>query len=113
MQTPPVYSAVKVKGRPAHRRVRKGEKVELEPRKVLIKEIKVLEYKWPEIRIQVVTGPGVYIRSLARDVGKKLGVGGYLFDLERVRVGEFVKDKALTVEQFKSSLKLDNQLFNI
>jgi tRNA pseudouridine55 synthase len=100
MQTPPVYSAVKIKGRPAHRRVRKGEKIELAPRKVVIREIEIIKYKWPNLKLRVVTGPGVYIRSLARDIGKELGVGGYLAELERTRVGEFRINEAVSVESF-------------
>jgi len=101
LQTPPVYSAVKVRGKPAHRRVRKGEQVKLEPRKVLIKKIELIEFNWPDLKLRVVTGPGVYIRSLARDIGTELQVGGYLSDLERVRVGQYLKEKAVTPEQFK------------
>jgi len=82
MQVPPVYSALKIKGKPAHRRVRSGEDINLKPREVEIKEIEVIEYEWPFLKIRVITGPGVYIRALARDIGKKLGVGGYLYDLE-------------------------------
>ncbi|MBU0597614.1 tRNA pseudouridine(55) synthase TruB [Patescibacteria group bacterium] len=93
-QMPPDYSSVKVNGRPAHRRVRKGEVVKLGPRQVEIKKIQLLKYNWPNLEIRVTTGPGAYIRSLARDIGRELEVGGYLADLERVRVGEFVKDKA-------------------
>lgn len=100
MQQPPVYSSVKVQGKPAHRRVRKGEMVNLGLRNVFIKEIEILLFEWPSLKLRVVTGPGVYIRSLARDIGRELQVGGYLSDLERVRVGEFVKEKALTVNQF-------------
>ncbi len=103
MQTPPVYSAVKIKGRPAHRRARKGEKIKLEPRKVTIREIEIIKYQWPDLELRVVTGPGVYIRSLARDIGNELQVGGYLSDLERVRVGEFVKNRAITTEEFKKN----------
>jgi len=100
MQTPPVYSAVKVHGKPAHRRVRKGEQVKLEPRKVLIKEIELIEFNWPDLKFRVVTGPGVYIRSLARDIGKELQVGGYLAELIRIRVGEFTIGNAVSVEEF-------------
>lgn len=88
-QIPPVYCSVKIKGRPAHRRVRQGENIQLKAREVYIKEISIIEYQWPFLKIKAVTGPGVYIRSLARDLGERLGVGGYLYELERVRVGEF------------------------
>lgn len=100
MQTPPVYSAVKIKGRPAHRRVRKGEKIELEPRQVRIKLIELIKYNWPTLKLRVVTGPGVYIRSIARDIGRELQVGGYLAELERTRVGQFRINEAVNVESF-------------
>jgi tRNA pseudouridine55 synthase len=99
MQVPPVYSALKIKGKPAHRRVRSGEDINLKPREVEIKEIEVIEYEWPFLKIRVITGPGVYIRALARDIGKKLGVGGYLYDLERIRVGKFKKENAIDISK--------------
>lgn len=88
-QTPPLYSAVKVKGKEAYKYARKGEEVMMEPRKREVNEIEVLEYKWPILKIRVVTGKGVYVRSLARDIGAKLGVGGYMASLVRTRVGNF------------------------
>lgn len=97
MQTPPVYSSIKISGQPAHRLARKGKVIVLEPREVEIKDIKIIEYKWPFLKLKVITGPGVYIRALARDIGKKLGVGGYLADLERIRVGEFTKESAIEI----------------
>lgn len=100
-QIPPIYSAIKVKGTPAHRRVRSGEEVELKARKVEIKEIEVLDYTWPTLELRAITGPGVYIRSLARDIGESLGVGGYLQELERTRVGEYTKEEALSLEELK------------
>lgn len=101
LQTPPVFSAVKVRGQEAYKRARRGETPELGPRKVKIKKIKILGYRWPYLELKVVTGPGVYIRALARDIGKKLDTGGYLADLERVRVGDFTKDRSVTPTQFK------------
>lgn len=88
-QIPPEYSAVKVRGREAYKRMRKGESFKLEAREVEIKEIELVNYKWPIIKVKVVCGPGVYIRALARDVGKCLRTGGYLKKLIRTRVGEF------------------------
>lgn len=89
MQIPPKFSAIKVGGRRAYKMARAGEEVELKARPALIKEIELLSYKYPILRIRVVTGPGVYIRSLARDIGQKLGIGAYMSELERIRVGEF------------------------
>lgn len=89
MQTPPIYSSVKIAGKPSHRRVRAGQQVELSSRPVKIHTIEILEYSYPILKLKVTTGPGVYIRSLARDMGVKLGTGGYLSHLLRNRVGTF------------------------
>lgn len=99
-QMPPVYSSVKVGGQPAHRRMRKGEEVKLGERDVTIKSIEILGYGWPYLEVRVICGPGVYIRSLARDIGRELKVGGYLASLVRTRVGDFGIDKAVSVEEF-------------
>jgi len=98
-QRPPIFSAIKIAGKEAYKRARKGEKVELPSRKVLIKKIDILNYVWPILELRVVTGPGTYIRSLARDIGERLGTGGYLAELERTRVGEFTREKAVFREE--------------
>jgi tRNA pseudouridine55 synthase len=85
-QIPPPFSAVKIKGKPAYFLARKGKKVELKPRKVKIYEIKILNYNWPILKIEVTCSSGTYIRSLANDIGEKLGCGGYLNDLKRTRI---------------------------
>lgn len=104
-QTPPIYSAIKVFGREAYKYARKGQAVEMESRDAEIKNIEILEYTWPILKIKVITGPGVYIRSLARDIGRKLGVGGYLSFLERTRVGDFKKEDAVLMEKLPNFLK--------
>lgn len=104
-QIPPIYSAIKVRGQEAYKYARQGQVVEMKSREVEIKNIELLEYKWPLLKIKVLTGPGVYIRSLARDIGKKLGVGGYLSFLERTRVGDFKKEDAVLVENLPEFLK--------
>jgi len=100
-QRPPRFSAIKVNGRCAYKLARAGKKFELPQRKVLVKHIDMLSYDWPYLKIRVVTGAGVYIRALARDIGEKLGTGGYLAELERTRVGSYTKDKALTLSELK------------
>lgn len=95
MQTPPAYSAIKLKGKKAYELARAGKAVEMKPRPVLIKKIELLKYEWPFLQIRVTCGPGVYIRSLARDIGEKLDVGGYMAELERTRVGDFLLDKGI------------------
>lgn len=98
-QIAPQYSAIKARGKPLYFFARKGirpppQKV----REVFIKEIEIIDYAWPFLELRVVTGPGVYIRSLARDLGCALKTGGYLAELERIRVGRFRKEDALSLE---------------
>lgn len=111
-QVPPIYSAIKIMGKPAYKLARAlqgrtlpgpdpaTEKIKLEPRIVEIKEIKLLLYKYPVIQLKVTTGPGVYIRSLARDLGEKLATGGYLKSLIRTKVGEFTLENSLDIKKF-------------
>ncbi len=100
-QIPPKYSAVKIKGKEAYKLARKGEDVSLEPRIVKIEKIEILGYDYPFLEVRIVTGPGVYIRSLARDIGEKLKVGGYMAELERTRVGNYTKENSYTLENFE------------
>lgn len=104
-QIPPVYSAVKVSGKESYKRARKGEKFVLEGRKVTVKKIEILDYEWPNLKLRVITGPGVYIRALARDIGRELNTGGYLAALERTRVGDFTKDKAIDLSDVKKIIR--------
>ena len=104
-QVPPLYSAVKVAGKKGYEYARKGENVVVERGRVRIMQIVLSSYEWPELEIKVTTGPGVYIRSLARDVGRDLGTSGYLAELERTRVGEYSKDEALTFVEFAEKFR--------
>lgn len=105
LQAPPLYSAVKVAGQKAYKMARKGKTIELNPREVEIKKIELLEYSWPYLKLNVTTGPGVYIRSLAHDLGKALKTGGYLSALERTRVGNFAKEQAVVIADLENFLK--------
>lgn len=98
-QTPPAYSAIKTAGVPAYKRARAGETVAMTSRKVLIKQIEILSYTYPKITIRVVTGKGVYIRSLARDIGAALGTGAYMSALTRTRVGKWRIEESFTPSQ--------------
>lgn len=100
-QMPPQYSSVKRGGVRAYEDARKGRKVILGKRQVLIKDIQILEYAWPLLRLKVITGPGVYIRSLARELGEELKIGGYVKELIRTRVGEYGLDDCLTIDTLK------------
>ncbi len=97
LQEPPAFSAIKVKGVRAYKLARRGEEIKLKKRPVQVREIKIIKYKWPILKIKIISGPGFYVRSLARDLGLKLKVGGYLADLERTRVGQFKKSKAIKI----------------
>jgi tRNA pseudouridine55 synthase len=88
-QVPPVFSAVHVEGQRAYKMARRGEAVVLKPRTVRIDAIELLGYAWPIARLRISCGQGTYIRSLARDLGKKLGTGGHLASLRRTAVGEY------------------------
>lgn len=97
-QTPPIYSAIKINGTPAHRRVRKGQEVKLEPREVEIKNIEIISYTYPTLQINVTCNKGVYIRALARDIGEALKTGAYMSALERTRVGQYTVQDCLNIE---------------
>jgi tRNA pseudouridine55 synthase len=96
LQRPPAYSALKVAGRPAYKLARGGQVVELEPRRVRVYGIELLGYEWPVVTIRVDCGRGTYVRAIARDLGTALGVGGYLTQLRRTRVGPFAAADAVT-----------------
>jgi tRNA pseudouridine55 synthase len=102
LQTPPQFSALKIDGKRASDRVRAGQSIELKPRTIRIDAIDVLDYAWPDVRVRVDCGRGTYIRSLARDVGAALGVGGYLSALCRTRVGDFTIDRAASLEALEA-----------
>ena len=82
-QVPPTYSACKVDGKRAYEFAREGQDVELKPKLLVIDEIELLDYSFPEIRVRVVCSKGTYIRALARDIGVALGSGAHLTALER------------------------------
>lgn len=100
-QVPPVYSAVKVKGKPAYKKARKGQKVKLEPRKIFIYSIKVFDYSYPFLKIKTLVSSGTYIRALARDIGRKLGTGAYLKNLKRSKIGEFSLKNAIKLDKLE------------
>ncbi len=100
-QVPPIYSAIKVSGKRSYELARKGKDVKLKAREVEIKDIKIISYRWPYLKIKIVCGPGTYIRSLARDIGQELGCGAYLADLERTRVGEYGLKNTIKIEDLK------------
>jgi tRNA pseudouridine55 synthase len=104
-QVPPPYSAVKVKGRKAYEMARKGEKVELEPRKIQVFSLDILEWDPPEVVIDAYCSSGTYVRSLANDLGEALGTGAYLIGLRRTKSGRFTLREAVPLRTIKESFE--------
>ena len=98
MQAPPIFSAVKVGGHRAYAVARTGKEFKLEPRKVSVHNISVTGYQWPIVTIDIKCAKGFYIRSLARDLGRTLGVGGYCTEIRRTEVGGFTLNLAMQLE---------------
>ncbi|MBW7839805.1 MAG: tRNA pseudouridine(55) synthase TruB [Chitinophagaceae bacterium] len=100
MQVPPSHSAVKQAGKPVYLKARKGEDVQLEPRRIIIKEFEISDIELPVVSFRVVCSTGTYIRSLAHDFGKALGCGAYLSGLRRTAIGALRVEEALDIEEF-------------
>ena len=98
LQVPPNFSALKVGGKRASDRTRDGEILDLPPRPVRIDAIELIHYAWPDLKVRIDCGRGTYVRSIARDIGQALGVGGYLTQLRRTRVGEFWAKDAIPID---------------
>lgn len=99
MQVPPMHSAIKKDGKRVYELARQGITIELEPRKITIKEFEFTSIELPVLHFRVVCTTGTYIRSLANDVGKAAGCGAYLSKLCRTRIGAFTLDKSMTMEE--------------
>jgi tRNA pseudouridine55 synthase len=97
-QIPPAFSAAHIDGQRAYDLARRGAEVELTARPVRIDRIEVREYVWPELELDVYCGKGTYIRSIARDLGDALQVGGYVKVLRRLAIGSFTVENAITLD---------------
>jgi len=102
-QVPPDYSAIKYRGVPLYKLARRGIVVERKPRLVEIYDIKLIDWSSPSLTIEVECSKGTYIRSLAHDLGEKLGCGAHLRELVRLASGRFTLEDALTLEEFAGS----------
>lgn len=111
-QVPPQYSAKKVDGEAMHRRARRGEHVELAPRPIRIEEVEVLEWTPPALTFRVRCSSGTYVRSLARDLGKVLGVGAHLTSLRRTAIGTVDVACALPLEDLESPGRVEAALMD-
>lgn len=104
-QVPPVFSAIKVKGKRAYNYARQDEEVKLKAKQISITACEVREIALPFVELRIVCSKGTYIRSLARDFGKKLNSGAYLTDLRRTRIGNFKVEDALSPQDFKMKIQ--------
>ncbi len=109
MQVPPKFSALKVKGKRAYELARKGNEVKLAARQIEIYKIKLNRFEYPDFQITIDCGSGTYVRSLGRDLGRKLGSGAIMTGLARTAVGQFEVDAGispddLTLEQIQAQL---------
>ncbi len=109
LQTPPIHSAIKQDGKRVYELARRGEDVKLEPRPVTISEFSITKVEMPFVHFKIVCGTGTYIRSLANDYGAALSCGGHLNSLCRTRIGNFLLQDAMTVEQLEDEIKTNKQ----
>lgn len=103
-QLPPAYSAIKKDGKPLYALARAGKEVKTKPRNVTVHSIKLVEFNSPKIILEVHSGSGFYVRSLAHDIGDILGCGGHLSGLRRTSIGQYKLDDAMSMEEAISSI---------
>jgi len=111
-QTPPAYSAIKINGRRAYQLARAGKQVVIEPRKVVVSQLSIKQYTYPEVTLVTDVSSGTYIRSLVETIGQVLHTGAYTTALRRTRIGDYSVDQAAAVETLDIQ-KLPNLLRDI
>ena len=104
-QLPPIFSAIKVKGKKLYESARKGNKVEIKPRIIRINEIEIISMDLPYIKLRVSCSKGTYIRSLANDLGKAMNTGAWLCKLQRTKIGSKVLKNAIDINDFQQMIK--------
>ena len=111
-QLPPIYSAIKVKGRKLYEYARKGEDVKIEPRRVNISELKILNFnaETRQLELYIACSKGTYIRSIANDLGETLGTYGHLIKLVRVQAGEFGVNESVKLEKLETVDQVEKHL---
>lgn len=113
-QIPPIYSAIKVNGKKLYEYARKGQSIEVQPRKIEIYDINLINYSIDEkeIEFEVFCGKGTYIRSLCEDIARKFGTVGYMKELKRIQVGDFSIEDSVTTEELQENIKNQNLINN-
>lgn len=98
-QLPPLHSAVKIGGRRAYKYARRGKEMAVPPRDVEVNAFEITFIDFPKVHFRITCSKGTYIRSIARDFGEALGVGAYLSELCRTRIGEYKLENAITIDE--------------
>jgi tRNA pseudouridine55 synthase len=106
MQKPPMFSAKSVNGTRLYKLARKNIEVEILPVEVEINGFKITDYKLPYLTFEIECSKGTYIRSIARDLGEKLGCGAYLSELRRTAIGDYNVTDAVTIDQIKENFQI-------
>jgi len=112
LQLPPMYSALKHKGKALYKYARKGIEIERNPREVEIFDFTIEKYIEPDVYFRITCSKGTYIRVIADDLGRKLGTGGYLKKLRRDAIGQFDVESAFTIKEFEkvfNSISVDGE----
>jgi len=99
LQTPPIYSAIKINGQRAYKLAREGKSPELQARSIHVSGFELESYKYPIVNFKASVSSGTYIRSLVEDIGKAFNTGAYTKTLRRLSVGKFSLDSAINIEQ--------------
>ena len=109
LQIPPIYSAIKKDGKRSYELARQGIDRQLEARPIEIKNLTLDDSQWPDLNFKITCSKGTYIRSLAHDIGKALGSGGYLTTLRRTGIGNYSVENAIKLDDFLSKYTQNNR----
>ncbi|MGC9349724.1 MAG: tRNA pseudouridine(55) synthase TruB, partial [Anaerolineae bacterium] len=101
-QVPPMYAAIRVNGKRLYELAREGKRVERQPRPVTVQRIEILNWHRPELELDIVCSPGTYVRSLAHDLGQRLGCGAHLTTLTRIANGPFTLEDSFTLDDLRA-----------
>ena len=115
MQVPPIYSAIKVNGKKLYDYARQGKVVKIEPRKIEIYDINLLniDIENKQISFKVSCSKGTYIRSLCEDIASRLGTIGFMKELNRIKVGEFLIKDSIKIKELEEKMNNNNDLSNL
>ncbi|HYH36288.1 MAG TPA: tRNA pseudouridine(55) synthase TruB [Candidatus Saccharimonadales bacterium] len=111
-QVPPAYSAIKINGQRAYKLARAGKEVKIEPRRVTVNKLELVDYAYPEVKFIADVSSGTYIRSLVEDIGQRLELGAYTTALRRTTVGNYGLKEAIKIEDISSKPEAKLPIFD-